>query len=145
MTMAEMNDWNRAFDRITSQQGWTDQELLEAIYELIFGQPNPALDELREDDRAAVVILAALHRGTDVTRLASLTGYPIDFVRQIADRMQLSGIWKGVEYEWEKGLAAFSLDSLVALGTLVRLNEKENGQYVYRLLDTPKNRRPCIQ
>ena len=147
---AGVRDWNRAFKRIISQQGWTDEDLLKAIDELIFDQPNPALYEQEERDHAAVLLLVALHRGTDVTRLASLTGYSIEFIQQVADRMQLSGIWKGeaVGYDWDQGersLAAFTLDTLVADGSFVRLNEKKNGHHVYRPLDTPENKRPCTQ
>ena len=146
--IAEMGDWNRAFHIIISQQGWTDNALLKATYELIFEQPNPALDEQVEAGRAAVVLLVALHRGTDVKSLASLTGYPVEFIQRIADRMQLSGIWKGetVGYDWdqgEKSVVAFTLDIFVAQGEFVRLNKKKNGRYVCRLLDTPES--PCIQ
>src|SRR5215472_15325551 len=84
-TLRELRDSNRALKMITTQQERTDQDLLKAIHEFLFGKPIRAL---RDGDRAAVVLLVALHRGTDVTRLASLTGYPIGFVHQVADRMQ---------------------------------------------------------
>ena len=133
-TGRELRDWNRALKMITTQQERTDQDLLKAIYEFLFDTPNHTLCD---GDRAAVVLLVALHRGTDVTRLASLTAYPIGFVQQIADRMQRSGIWKGetVEYDWDVGetsLFAFTMDTLVAAGCLIRLNKKRKGRYIYQ-------------
>lgn len=134
LTLADVEHWDWMWSTLITPEQWTDQEVMSAIRDFIFGEPDCPLDEQSPTDRTCVVLLAAYHRGTDVARLAGLTGYPAAFVQQIADRMQKSRIWKGdrTDYaKWEMGWPALALDSLVADGTFVRLGKKRNGKYLY--------------
>jgi hypothetical protein len=135
----DMAAFQRDWERITTPRDWTDQDLLDAVREFI------------GCDRAAVVLLVALHRGTNVQRLAALTGYPVDYIQQVSDRMQKSGLWKGenTNYDWNSGmgLASLALDTQVAEGIFVRTDRKKNGRFLYELVDgagdREKSQRGC--
>jgi hypothetical protein len=135
------------WDHLMWSSGFTDDDLLETIYSYMFGSCATHVDEQDDSTRASIVLLVAFHRGTNVTRLARLTGYPPNFIQQLADRMTKSGIWRGDAVDCEHwkhgGLADLALDVSVALGEFERLNKKKNGKYVYRLIETPGEPNPA--
>jgi hypothetical protein len=110
---------DRDFVRLTTPRDWTDSDLLRAIGEFVSWPDCPA-DEPSASERAAALVLVALHRGTNVQRLAALTGYSLEFVEQVSDRMQRSGLWKSekTDYDWAFGLSCFARDACVASGLL---------------------------
>jgi hypothetical protein len=72
-----------------------------------------------------VLLLAAVDGvGQDVDDLAAFTGYDRDWIVEVAERLERSGIWRdGVTYgDWaddETGGIAFWMDVSVAQGLLI--------------------------
>jgi hypothetical protein len=88
----------------------------------------------RRTAECMVVLLSALHSGTDVDRLAAYTGYPKDFIETISQRMRKAGLWVGKlvdDEEWwdrEGNLTSgFFAHALVAQGRLIRVRTEDGG------------------
>lgn len=84
-----------------------------------------------EDFKTAVVLLSSLETGPDSDALATFTGYPRKFVREIGGRLRDSGIWKnGKVYagDWfdKDGGLAFWLDVAVGRGFMRRVPGKRS-------------------
>jgi len=114
-----------------------DQAKLEMIKSALF-QAEPTLEEGQEYDsfKCRLLLRSSELFGTNVERLAGLTGFSIEYVRDFAQYAGHVGLWAGEKvicdhwYE-ERGEFAFKLDSLVMLGHLER-KELESGKYAYR-------------
>ena len=92
---------------------------------------------------AALIMIAGLFVGPDVTAIATTMRIDSEFVQCVADRLRASRLWTetgGVDYaDWLAGdylgVANFGLDLDVAVGTFVRTGAKENGQFEYKLVE----------
>jgi hypothetical protein len=95
--------------------------------------------------RAAMVLVGAAFVGPNVDRLVQLTGYPLEYVDQIATRLRASDLWQDgtLNYDpWddeEKGFVAFILDLEVASGRFVRKGRTASGQYKFGLVKEADN------
>jgi len=100
--------------------------------------PRPKGDEDHGEYRTAVVLIAAMGVGPNVSRLTDLTGYPQEFIAAISFNMREAGLWAedGVCYEhWFEGDlirdVALWLDVMVAQGRLVR-QRHDDGKFRYK-------------
>jgi hypothetical protein len=98
-------------------------------------------DETDPFTRAAMVLVGAAFVGPNVERLVQLTGYPREYVDQIASRLKASGLWKEatLDYDpWDKekiGCTAFTMDLLIAVGACIRGEKTVSGQYQFRAVE----------
>jgi hypothetical protein len=104
--------------------------------------------DLNEKDSAgtyntAQVVVAALHCGPDIERLATFTRLPRPFIATIRRRMIEAELWTDLGVRsghWEPApgildSTAFWLDVLIAEGMVVRRWEEEVGDYLYRCVE----------
>lgn len=97
----------------------TFDEIVDAVTEL---DPNLGRDDPGFD--VAVLLISSAHVGTDPFALASFTGFNIEWIAQIGERWQASGVWtdEGVAgagwFDDETGGIEFWLDVNVGLGHL---------------------------
>lgn len=106
---------------------------------------DPSLRDTEPDDSydTALVLLSALAKGTDSSRLAAFTGLPLEFVAAIRQRMIRAELWTEVAVccdHWEvaQGVvstSAFWSDVLVAEGCVVRRWDEDSGEYRYWAVD----------
>jgi DNA helicase HerA-like ATPase len=88
--------------------------------------------------KATVVMVAALFVGPDEEKIVPVTGYSGEYVAEVVERLRVSGLWSAegrLDYgDWSnspKGMVRYALDLAVALGIVVRTNQKRDGEYVY--------------
>jgi hypothetical protein len=95
----------------------------------------------REDDtvyRCAVLLLCAVHLGTDISILAKITGYSLSLVALVSERMQDAELWAEGQVcceHWKQDEEycldlEFWMDVLVAHGSWIR-EPSGLGQYSY--------------
>lgn len=85
---------------------------------------DPNLPEDIETFQHAVLLLSALVVGADVMKLATFTGYKLEWIQQVDTRLRRAGIWKGKQtaanWAGEDGGLEFWMDVCVAEGTIER-------------------------
>ncbi len=92
--------------------------------------------------RPAAVMVAALFVGPNEEEIARVIGESPEYVAEVGERLRLSRLWDAEQLNYSnwgdgkdrRGLVRFLTDLAVAQGLIVRTEQKQNGEYVYRSL-----------
>jgi hypothetical protein len=82
---------------------------------------DPEIEETDEEFTVGIILLAALHTGANVKKIAGFLELPVEEVRKYEKALRKNKIWVGrkTHQEWSgelRGSIAFWLDVMVAMG-----------------------------